>query len=457
MNEFKVHLIFNNEKIKEKVNEILRRKYNIVNIIKDADVFITDSIPDDSNKKYFLVVWDKHNIDEIEKKLGYLVSNDKSGSKKMENCMHLRGIFLIQEIIYDENKLINCIEEIKNEIQSKNDLMEQAEEIKNNGECYEIGSMIKLTESEMLEDMFSKPRFNALVTDKPMLELMRKLTYFLFQIEPSLKILKDHYKNYIKQVKDSSQKPNFEFEQKLINELYKLKNKMPVSFEPLLLRGETGVGKTLIARWIHGKGKKNSRFLGEFKEINASGLSLHLMETELFGYKKGAFTDAKQDKPGIAFLAIGGVLFLDEIGDIPLELQPRIMKFIEENTFIPDGWTGNPFYCPLLIIAATNRDLEEMIQQGRFRHDFYARFRHRIRVPTIAERKESFTAIIDMQLQNTRINRNIKYVSYKAVEKLKNMTFPENFRGLERTIRIAVEKTNELGLDILLAECIPDG
>lgn len=402
------------------------------------DLLISDDIPDKGG--LFIVVWDKHDVKKIENKILTI---------KGDRHKNLRGFFLKREVKKNHVPLINTIKEIKEEIKNKDDFKKEADKIKNRKSYIEIGSLVTITDGDKLDNIYSQPRFTSLFIDKPMLQLMNQLSRILEEMKPAIEKLEKDYK---KVMGKSCLNKKKEFDPAFIEELQKLKKTNPVRIESILLTGDTGVGKTLIARWIH-----ENRFPGSFQEVNAAGLSLTLLESEMFGHVKGAFTDAKQDKSGKSLLSLGGVLFLDEVGDIPLEIQPRVMKFIEEKTFVPEGWDKmEPIYAPSLVVAATNKDLEKEVKEGRFRRDFYARFHHRVHIPSIEERKDSLPVIVDFILQNPAVNKNktLKYISNDTIDKLKGLKYEENFRGLERVVKDAAYKTIEAGLDIILPEVI---
>ena len=407
---------------------------------KNPDLIITESIPKDD--MYFVVVWDRHDVKEIE-------------NLCKERYRYLRGLFLKEEIKKDPNPFINTLNDINHELNFIKELKISAQAIKSSQEFIEIGSLVKIgdKESKELENLFSRPRFTSLFIDKPTLQMMKRLSRILDEIQSSIGKLNNDYRGEIENIQKNRgfDKKGDEFDLSLIKNLFDHKDNKPVLIEPILLTGDTGVGKTLIAKWIH----EQAGLKGSYQAVNSSGFSSQLLEIELFGYVKGAFTDAKTDKPGKALLALGGTLFLDEIGDMPLELQPRIMKFIEEKEFTPVGWSHiDPFYTPLLVVAATNKNLETEVKEGRFRKDLYARFRHRIHVPSIEDRMASLDSIVDFILQIG--NKHIKYISKGAMEKLKSVKYDENWRGLERIVRGAAYKTREYGLDIILPEVIED-
>lgn len=449
------------KKLKIKISDNLKNILNndevkdLIEIVKNNhDLLITKDIPDNPDG-LFIVIWDIYDVSEIEKKKIISFENTKH--------RYLRGIFLKNDIESGSRTFIETLKEIKDEVNLRDDLNQKAKDIKKSkNEYISIGSLVKNVKEGGFEDAYGQPRFTTLFTDKPMLKLILNLLRIIEEIKPSIVKLNNHYRDYISQIKKTGGivKNKEEFNKDLIKRLQECKNTCPVSIPPILLTGETGVGKTLIARWIHEKICKfysSPNYEGNFKEVNSSGLSPNLLESDLFGHVKGAWTDAKNVKPGRALLAIGGVLFLDEIGDIHPEVQPKIMKFIEEKTFIPEGWTGEEFYTPLLVVAATNKNLEEEVKKGRFRKDLYSRFRYRIHVPSIEERKASLHIIIDLILQEYGVKKKgIKCISKEAIKKLKEIKYEENWRGLERIVMDAAYKTLDFELDIILPEVVEE-
>jgi DNA-binding NtrC family response regulator len=157
------------------------------------------------------------------------------------------------------------------------------------------------------------------------------------------------------------------------------------SAAPVLLLGETGAGKEVLARAVHEKSSVSS---GPLVELNCSAVPENLLESELFGHEKGAFTDAKARKEGVFELAHGGTLFLDEIGDMQVNLQAKLLRVLENGTFKRVGGTAN-LEVSVRVIAATNRDLKERVQAGQFREDLYYRLAvFPIDIPPLRERRE---------------------------------------------------------------------
>lgn len=177
----------------------------------------------------------------------------------------------------------------------------------------------------------------------------------------------------------------------------KVKRLSTIDATTVFIRGESGTGKDLVAKAIHnlsGRGK------GPFLEVNCAALPETLLESELFGYEKGAFTDAKERKRGLAELADGGTLFLDEVGELPLTLQAKVLKFIESRAFRRIGGAAE-ISVDLSIIASTNRDMEVAIANGRFRRDLYYRLNViPISVPPLRERGGDVTSIAEYWIEH---------------------------------------------------------
>lgn len=444
-----------NSDFKERVKNILNQdclsSVSFAKTFEDADLMIVDKLPAEPLKlsKPYIVVWEIHRLEEIEQ----ILKEPKSVTIS-ETVRNLRGIFTLKEIEkLRKEEFIQCLKDTIKDLEKAVEISRKVNEIKEREEFLKVGEMVKLP-SDYLKSVTST-RFSALFFDKPMLKLLRTLTSMIYQMRGDLERISELTKNRGFNKLYDEKKGLFNLNE--IKALWNDAQKYTIQIEPILLLGETGAGKTLIARWIRELCK--NMLVGNFKEINASGLSLEIMESELFGYVKGAFTGADRDKPGLAMISIGGVLFLDEIGDIPMELQPRIMKFIEEFTFQPKGWSNEfDVYCPCLIILATNKNLEEEVNKGRFRRDFYGRLRNRLRVPSLRERINSINAIVDTILQsNLEAHKlGIKGISYECIEKLRKRDYSENFRELERLLKGAVERAHYYGVDLIVSDFIDE-
>jgi PAS domain S-box-containing protein len=222
----------------------------------------------------------------------------------------------------------------------------------------------------------------------------------------------------------------------LMKEIFDILPEVAATPATVLVTGESGTGKELVARSIHElSGRKNKPFI----TINCSALPDTLLEAELFGYKAGAFTDAKKDKPGMFARAHGGTIFLDEIGDITPAMQVKLLRVIQEKTFEPLGATG-PVTVDVRIIAATNKDLGEEVKKGRFREDLFYRINVLvIKLPPLRDRRCDIPVLCDHFIGrfNTRYNKEIKGVSPEAETFLLAHDFPGNIRELENIIERA--------------------
>ncbi|WP_457601030.1 sigma 54-interacting transcriptional regulator [Hydrogenivirga sp.] len=205
----------------------------------------------------------------------------------------------------------------------------------------------------------------------------------------------------------------------------------------VLITGETGTGKSLIARYIHLISPRREQ---PFVKINCGALPENLLEAELFGYNKGAFTGAIKDKPGKVEVADGGTLFLDEIGDLPLHLQVKILNLIQEKEFERIG-DVKPRRVDVRIIAATNRNLRKLVREEKFREDLYYRLNVvSIELPPLRERKEDIPLLVNHFISkfSQEHGRHIKGISPSAMKILLGYDFPGNIRELENAIESAV-------------------
>ncbi len=200
----------------------------------------------------------------------------------------------------------------------------------------------------------------------------------------------------------------------------------------VLIQGETGTGKGLVANSIHSASNRKTH---PFIEINCSAIPDTLLETEMFGYEKGAFTDAKQTKKGLFELADGGTVFLDEIGDMDMRMQPKLLKFLESRAFRKIGGTKD-VKVDLRVIAATNRDLETLVKESRFREDLYYRLKVMvINLPPLRERKEDILPLANYFISAYESTLGLlKRLSPECVPILMNYDWPGNVRELKNTI-----------------------
>jgi len=205
----------------------------------------------------------------------------------------------------------------------------------------------------------------------------------------------------------------------------------------ILITGETGTGKELAAKAIH---TNSPRCEGPFVSVNCGGIPEHLMESELFGHQKGAFTDAKATKKGRLELAHGGTLFLDEIGEISMRMQIDLLRVLEDHVFYRVGGT-QPIETDFRVVAATNKNLEEAIKEGTFREDLYYRLNViSFRMPSLSERKEDIPLLAEHFLHrfSQETNKAVDLISREAMDEMMLYEWPGNVRELENAIERAV-------------------
>jgi two-component system, NtrC family, response regulator AtoC len=205
----------------------------------------------------------------------------------------------------------------------------------------------------------------------------------------------------------------------------------------VLLLGESGTGKELVARALH---EQSPRAKGPFVPINCGAIPETLLESELFGYAKGAFTDATRDKRGLIEEANGGTLFLDEIGEMPLSLQVKLLRFLQEDEIRRVG-DSKAMTVDTRVVAATARDLVEMVKTGTFREDLYYRLNVlQITIPPLRERKDDIPLLVEHFLSRygERLGRANMTISREALRALMDYGWPGNVRELENTIERAM-------------------
>lgn len=220
-----------------------------------------------------------------------------------------------------------------------------------------------------------------------------------------------------------------------IKEVIALSEKAALSDSNILLQGETGTGKELFAEFIHQHSARNKKPL---VAINCASLPDQLMESELFGYEKGAFTDAKSAKPGLVEIADGGTLFLDEVGELSLSLQPKLLRFLENGEFRRIGGV-NTLKSNIRIIAATNRNLMDFAEKKKFRRDLLFRLNIiTLTIPQLVERGNDISLLAEHFLKVKSSVNNPKVLSEEAKNALMNYDFPGNVRELEHIIERAI-------------------
>jgi PAS domain S-box-containing protein len=220
-------------------------------------------------------------------------------------------------------------------------------------------------------------------------------------------------------------------------ELFAILPEIAESNSTVLIEGESGTGKELVARAIHNLSHRKTH---PIVTVNCGALPETLLESELFGYKAGAFTDARKDKLGRFSVAEGGTIFLDEIADVSLALQVRLLRVIQERTFEPLG-SNEPIKADVRILAASNRNLQRMMKIGKFREDLFYRINViRVKLPPLRDRKEDIPLLVDHFIArfNKLKNRLVSDVSPDVLAVLMGHDYPGNVRELENIIEHAV-------------------
>jgi formate hydrogenlyase transcriptional activator len=224
----------------------------------------------------------------------------------------------------------------------------------------------------------------------------------------------------------------------------------------VLLLGETGTGKELIARAIHERSRRKDR---TFVKLNCAAIPTGLLESELFGHERGAFTGAISQKVGRLELADQGSLFLDEVGDIPIEIQPKLLRALQEREFERLGSTRTK-KVDIRLVAATNRDLEKMIENREFRSDLYYRLNvFPIRIPPLRERPEDIPLLVRYftQKYGRRMEKKIESIPAAAMKKLSSWHWPGNIRELENFVERSVILTHGTALQAPISELGSNG
>jgi transcriptional regulator with GAF, ATPase, and Fis domain len=218
----------------------------------------------------------------------------------------------------------------------------------------------------------------------------------------------------------------------------------------VLIEGETGTGKELIARAIHNLSPRAGR---PFIKLNCAAIPLDLLESELFGHEKGAFTGAVTQKMGRFEMAHTGTLFLDEVGDMPAALQPKLLRVLQEQEFERLG-SGKTHHVDVRLIAATNRDLGEMAGRNEFRSDLYYRLNvFPVALPPLRDRQEDIPALVAhfIDVFSSRMGKQIEFVPEKTMAAFKSYSWPGNIRELQNLIERAVI----LAIDGVLPNTLP--
>ncbi len=252
-----------------------------------------------------------------------------------------------------------------------------------------------------------------------------------------LRVAKEEVKNLHKQIQQNQHYPEIVGNNSNILQIINLVNNVARTNSTVLIYGETGTGKDLIAKAIHYNSPRNN---APFLTINCAALPEHLIESELFGYAKGAFTGANQDKNGLFEEANGGTIFLNEIADLPFKLQAKLLQVLESQHMRRLGQSKS-IKVDVRIVAASNIDLEEAVNTRNSRQDLFYRLNvFPIRVPPLRERKEDIPLLIKHFLDKYKqlLDKKIRDISKETLEILCTYNYPGNVRELENIIQRAI-------------------
>ncbi|SKC41783.1 sigma-54-dependent transcriptional regulator [Maledivibacter halophilus] len=256
------------------------------------------------------------------------------------------------------------------------------------------------------------------------------------------------YKNLNNEVKRLNEKLNDKFgikgiigRSKKMREVFEFIDKVKDIDTNILITGESGTGKDLVAKAIHYQGKRREN---HFEAINCAAIPSQLLESELFGYEKGAFSGAVKSKKGKFSIANNGTIFLDEIGEMDVMMQSKLLRVLQEKEITSLG-SNEKQKIDIRVIAATNIDMEKAIEEGRFREDLYYRLNViTIKLPSLRERKEDIPLLVEhfIRKYNNILNKNVMGIEAKALSFLENYNYKGNVRELENIIERAIALTN---------------
>ncbi len=240
-----------------------------------------------------------------------------------------------------------------------------------------------------------------------------------------------------RQVNYNSESTGLIGESRIIHDILAMISKVAPTSSNVLITGESGVGKEVVARTLHLQSPRKDKV---FLPVNCSAIPETLLESQLFGYVKGAFTGAANSQEGLFQRAQGGTIFLDEIGEMPLSLQPKILRVIEDKEVLPIGST-HPSKLNVRIIAATNRELQMEVADGRFREDLFYRFNViNIRVPPLRERREDIPLLVEhlINRHNAEMKKTYKGMANSALRLLMSLPWKGNVRELDNVLELAM-------------------
>lgn len=376
----------------------------------------------EAQKKRLLVIDDeenmRHMLSTVLAKVGYVVDTASDGSE---------GLVLIGETHYD---FILC--DIKMPKMNGMDFLKAARA------KLETTTLIMMSAYGTIDTAIEAMKLGAYdYISKPFKTDEVYLTLKKAEERESLKKENLRLKERIQKIEDSYDFGNMVAKSKAMRSVFRLAAKAAQYKTTVLILGDSGTGKELIARAIHFQGERSNMSL---VPVNCGGIPENLLESELFGYKKGAFTGADRNKKGLFEEADGGTIFLDEIGELPLALQVKLLRVLQENEIRPIGGSKS-IKIDVRVIAATAKNLEDEVSKGTFREDLFYRLNVlSIQLPPLRDRSEDIPLLCDYFLKrfNKQLDKDIQGFSSAAMSRLLAYHWPGNVRELENAIERAV-------------------
>lgn len=353
-----------------------------------------------------------------------IVEDDESQGKALEEILRKKG-FIVKYTPSYQNALYffrkgyrTCLIDLK---MPEIDGITLMEKMKEEGE----GNFILITAHGTVETAVSALKKGALDYILKPIDIDR-LIHILKQIEEKEKMQREI--EVLREKIKSFEKEEFIVINPLMKDIFLKAKKVAKSSATVLITGETGVGKEILAKFIH----RESGRKGSFIAISCTAIPSELLEAEFFGYEKGAFTSAEKTKRGKVELADKGTLFLDEVGDLPFNLQAKLLRFLQEKQFERLGGLES-IEVDVRIIAATNKNLEKMVKEGKFREDLFYRLNViNFEIPPLRERREEILPLFEFYLDKFSKKYHLKkpVLSEKVKKKILNYSFPGNIREL---------------------------
>lgn len=285
-----------------------------------------------------------------------------------------------------------------------------------------------------VEPLFIDGKFKGVISTTRPINEIKELMHKLSKSQEELNYYKEEF---FKQISKNSSFKDIIGSNRNLRDIMYICQKASETTSTVLVRGESGTGKELIAKAIHNNSQRKDK---PFVRVNCASIPENLLESELFGYEKGSFTGATKSKPGKFAIANEGTIFLDEIGDMPLSMQVKLLRVLQEREIEPIGGI-HPQKIDVRVIAATHRNLEEMLKDGTFREDLYYRLNVLgINLPPLRERKEDIPSLVEHFIHklNKKLNKNISGIDKDSLLLIQEYHWPGNIRELENIIERAM-------------------